>query len=464
MSDALEVLEAQAAAHLAYADYPPDPWVIPRRHRSGASVRDVVIVGAGMSGLSVAFLLLRSRITNIRVIDRSPEGREGPWITYARMEHLRTPKELVGPDCGFASLSFPAWFRAQFGDEAWRSLPKAPRALWMEYLTWFRRTAALPVDNDVELARVEPEADGTLALHVIARGTPEVIHTRKLVLATGFGAAGGGIVPDLVSESLPRHRYAHSADDIDFGALQGKRVAVLGAGASAFDNAAVALEAGARGVTLFARRAHVDKRNVKEAKEFSTLLRHYADLDDACRWRLMRTATNDNPPPPPASVARCTAYANFAMHTGARWESLREEGGEIRLRSGGAAHAFDFLILGTGFRVEMRARPELAGFVDEIALWEDRYTPPPEFADPALGRFPYLGPVFEYTPRTPGGAPFLADIHDFGIAAVQSMGPVCVGLNGMKIGAPRLVEGISRSLYLADAKAHEAALMHALQR
>jgi cation diffusion facilitator CzcD-associated flavoprotein CzcO len=37
----------------------------------------------------------------------------------------------------------------------------------------------------------------------------------------------------------------HSADDIDFVTLKGKRVGMLGMGASAFDNAGEALEAGA---------------------------------------------------------------------------------------------------------------------------------------------------------------------------------------------------------------------------
>ena len=463
MHDFLQSLEDQVAQDLAYVDYPSHSWVIPRRHPSGAPVRDVVIVGGGMSGLSVAFMLLRNRITNVGVIDRHAAGREGPWLSYARMDQLRTPKELAGPDCGFPSLSFQAWYRAQHGAEAWRSLPKAPRGMWMDYLNWFRRTANLPVENGVELTRLEPGAEGLLDLHVLRGGRRELMHARRVVLATGCCAAGGGIVPDIVRESMPRTGYAHSSEDIDFPALRGRRVAVLGAGASAFDNAAVALEAGAKEVTLFARRERVEKRNVKEASEFSTLLRHYADLDDACRWRLMRMATNDNPPPPPGSVTRCTAHPNFSIRTGARWTRLWQEGEGFRLLSSGSESAFDFLILGTGFRVDMAQRPELASFADRIALWQDAYTPPPEAADAALGRYPYLGPLFEFTEKTKGTAPFLARIHDFGVAAVQSMGPVCVGLNGMKIGTPRLVAGISRSLFLEDAAAHETALLRALR-
>lgn len=461
-SAGLHALESRVRRDLDYVDYPAHAWVIPRLHASGAPIHDVVIVGAGMSGLSVAFLLMRARILNIVAIDRSAPGHEGPWLSYARMEELRTPKEMVGPDCGFPSLSFAEWYRATHGDAAWNTLGKATREVWMDYLNWFRRTAALPVENGVELQNIEPQTDGSLALHVMRSGVPQTLYARKVVLATGFCAAGGGIVPAMVKDALPPERYAHSADDIDFARLRNQHVAVLGAGASGFDNAAIALAAGAAEVVLFARRAQVQKRNIKEATEFSTLLRYYADLDDARRWRLMRTATNDNPPPPPNSVARCTAYANFAMHTGAQWSRLRMENNRIHLAACGREFEFYFLILGTGFAVDMRQRPELAELAPQIALWKDIYTPPPDAADEVLGRFPYLGPNFEFVEKEQGSAPCLANIHDFGIAAVQSMGPVCVGLNGMKIGGPRLVTGISRDLFLADAATHEAALARAL--
>jgi cation diffusion facilitator CzcD-associated flavoprotein CzcO len=464
MSRTLMQLEEQAHRDLNYVDYPPHEWVIPRQHLSGAPIRDVVIVGAGMSGLSVAFLLMRARILNIVAIDRSEPGREGPWLSYARMEQLRTPKEMVGPDCGFPSLSFAAWYAATHGDTAWQQLAKAPRTVWMDYLKWFRRVAGIPVENGVELQSIDPQPDGTLALVTLRDGVPDTIYSRKVVLATGFCAAGGGIVPAVVSESLPPGRYAHSADPIDFSALEGKRVAVLGAGASAFDNAAVALESGAASVALFARRSSVEKGNVKEAKEFSTLLRYYGDLDDARRWRLMQTATNDNPPPPPNSITRCTVHANFSMHAGAHWTSISLANDQIELVSSGDRFAFDFMILGTGFEVDMIKRPELAGIAPQIALWKDRYAPPHDTANEVLGRFPYLGPNFEFVEKIRGSAPYLANIHDFGIAAVQSMGPVCVGLNGMKIGGPRLVTAISRDLFLADADAHEAALASALSK
>ncbi len=57
-------------------------------------------------------ILRREKIDNVVVLDRSPAGREGPWITYARMDTLRTPKHLSGPELGLPSLSFRAWYEA----------------------------------------------------------------------------------------------------------------------------------------------------------------------------------------------------------------------------------------------------------------------------------------------------------------------------------------------------------------
>jgi cation diffusion facilitator CzcD-associated flavoprotein CzcO len=76
---------------------------------------------------------------------------------------------------------------------------------------------------------------------------------RKAVLATGQEGAGHWWMPDFV-QTLPSRLRAHVWDSVDFAALRGKVVAVLGAGASAFDNAAAALEAGATEVHLFCLR------------------------------------------------------------------------------------------------------------------------------------------------------------------------------------------------------------------
>src|SRR6185295_957116 len=186
---------------LACLNYQPPNWVVPAHHQSGAPVSDVVVIGAGMAGLVQAFSLLRNGIRNIRVLDRNPEGFEGPWATYARMETLRSPKVLTGPAAGIPSLTFRAWFVAQFGASEWERLDKIPRLVWMDYLRWYRRVLDLPIENGIEVTRIRPD-HGLLALDLIG-GNEARILARKVVMATGREGLGRPAIPNFARD-LPR--------------------------------------------------------------------------------------------------------------------------------------------------------------------------------------------------------------------------------------------------------------------
>ena len=67
------------------------------------------------------------------------------------METLRSPPASDRTGVRFASLTFRAWFEAQFGAAAWAALYRIPRPQWMEYLRWYRRMIDVPVENGVEL-------------------------------------------------------------------------------------------------------------------------------------------------------------------------------------------------------------------------------------------------------------------------------------------------------------------------
>jgi FAD-dependent urate hydroxylase len=147
MNNALAALEAQVRADLAKTAHPGAAWLAPKPGPDGRPALDVLVVGAGQSGLAAAFGLLRSQVNNILVLDKSEAGREGPWLTYARMHTLRSPKDFTGPDLDIPSLTYQSWHEARFGDDDWRKLDLIPRELWAEYLLWFRRVVGLPVRN-----------------------------------------------------------------------------------------------------------------------------------------------------------------------------------------------------------------------------------------------------------------------------------------------------------------------------
>ena len=250
----LEALEARIQRELQSISHPGQPWLAPRTGPDGKPALDVLIVGAGQSGSATAFGLLRSRVDNILAIDAAPLAAEGPWNTYARMHTLRNPKSYTGPDLDIPSLTCESWFSARFGEAAWQALDMLPKGLWAEYLLWVRRVTGVPVRNDTRLVDLRQAPDGELLqAEVETAGERRVLYARKVVLATGQEGVGRWAIPAALA-GLPAGRCVDSAAPVDFATLRGKKVVVIGAGASAFDNVASALEAGASSVHLLCRR------------------------------------------------------------------------------------------------------------------------------------------------------------------------------------------------------------------
>ncbi|TGD65556.1 NAD(P)/FAD-dependent oxidoreductase [Tabrizicola sp. WMC-M-20] len=185
------------------------------------------------------------------------------------------------------------------------SRDKIPRPMWMDYLSWYRRVMQVPVENGVAPARVEPE-EGLLRLHVI-RAAQNSILIRKLVMSTGRDGTGAPQIPAFVT-GLDRAFWAHSADPIDFAALRGKRVAVVGVGASAVDNAAEALEAGASEVRHLIRRTKTPTVNKFMGIGSDGFTCDFAGMDDAWRWRFMNYSFATQTPPPRGSTLRVSRH------------------------------------------------------------------------------------------------------------------------------------------------------------
>ncbi|MBE9606946.1 NAD(P)/FAD-dependent oxidoreductase [Acetobacteraceae bacterium H6797] len=433
------------------------PWVPPRQLPNGEPALDVLIVGGGQCGLATGFALLRARVTNILVVDKAPRGLEGPWMTYARMPTLRSPKEYTGPDLDVPSLTYQSWHEAKYGEAHWQALFRITREDWAEYLLWVRDTVGVPVRNETEVVGIAPAGDLLAVTLRDADGKETVRHTRKLVLATGQESMGRWSMPAFL-EKLPAALRAHNADPIDFEALRGKRVAVLGAGASAFDNAATALEAGAAEVHLFCRRPKPQLVQPYLWLTFQGFLRHFSELGDVWRWRMMSYILGLREGFPQPTWDRCARHANFTLHGGAPWLDAREVDGQIEIDTPQGPFRADFAICGTGIEIDPSHRPELSRCAANIASWGDRYTPPEAERDARLARFPYLGPDYQLMEKVPGETPWLRHIHLFSIASTMSFGASGSSINAMTTAVPKLANGITRALFREDIETHWASL------
>jgi cation diffusion facilitator CzcD-associated flavoprotein CzcO len=448
MSDALAALEAQVRDDLHKIAHPNMPWLEPKPAPDSKQAVDVLIVGAGQGGVTAAFGLLRSQVSNILVLDKSPEGYEGPWLTYARMPTLRSPKHFTGPDLDIPSLTYQSWHEATYGKAHWQALDRIPRGDWVNYLMWFRRITGVPVRNGCEVLDIAPAANGLLAATVQTAGGIEIIHARKVLLATGQEGMGNWIIPEQLRH-LPASLCVNASADIDFEALRGKTVAVIGAGASAFDNAATSLEAGAE-VHLLCRRAEVQIVQPYHWLTFRGFLRHFSELDDSWRWRFMRRLMDLREGFPQPTWDRCARHAGFHLRENATVQSAQKIGNQVELQTSQGPITADFVICGTGIDMNFAARKELKSCAGNIATWADRYEPPATEREPRLGRFPYLADDYGLTERVPGTTPWITNIHLFAIASTLSFGPSGSSINAMTTAIPKLVNGLTRGLFCDD--------------
>ncbi len=442
-------LASRARDELAMLAYPDRAWVLPRDTAQGdPAIHDVLIVGGGQSGLAACAMLRAQGVPNVAILDRASAGNEGVWETFARMPELRTPKRLNGMDLGLPSLGLQQWYVARFGATAWASIDRVPRSLWMDYLRWYRAALDLPVENGCEVLDIQPTpGNGPLAVTTRSGGALRTRLARLVVLATGTDGAGAWRVPEFIAAALPPARCHHSSDAIDFGAMRGLRVGILGHGASAFDNAVAALEAGACAVDLCFRRARLPRVNPHRHIETAGFMTHYPRLDDATRWGVAQHFRRFDQPPPRGSFYRALAMPGFALHAASGWSQVRWTGQEIEADTPRGTLCFDHVICATGQQVDLGARPELSTIAPLVARWSDRFVPPAGEDNAALAPYPYLGEHYEFLARAPG-AEWVSRVFAFNSASYVSQGPHSTSISGHKHALPRLVRGLTQRLFL----------------
>ena len=453
-----DALARSVARDWAMLSYPSKDWVAPVTAPDGSVALDCAIIGAGQYGLALSAALRREKVERVVASDAAEEGQEDPWVTCLRMEMLRTPKDLTGPDLGIPSLSFRAYWDALHGEGAWDSLIRIPRTAWMDYLRWYRRVLDLPVRNRSRMVGLVPEG-GLFALAFDTPGGERRVFAQTVILATGTSGSGGHAVPEHIAAAVPAGRRHHANDVFDLSVMAGQRVGVVCNGASAFDIATAALKAGARSADLCFRRPALPRDNPRRWMENAGFLEHYVDLPDARKWAYLHRLGAIGQPPPRRTFEAALAQPGFRMHPGTPWEHVAWTGEEIIVEGGGKRFAFDRVVAATGFQRNLSALPELAEILRHAALWSDRYAPPPELASPRLAASPYLDRYGAFTEREPGTAPWLARVFTTSGAATLSLGPVAASNSGMKYVLPRVVSGVKRQLLLAQQEADWAAFL-----
>jgi cation diffusion facilitator CzcD-associated flavoprotein CzcO len=454
-TDGTRALAAQARAELGMLGYPDRPWVKPTLV-DGKPVLDVLVVGGGQTALGLTHGLRRSGVPNVVALDARPAGHEGVWEHFARMPELRTTKALNGLDFGMPSLSARLWFEARHGPGAWETITRIPRRDWMAYLRWFRATTGAPIENNVEVLDIRAGPQPGIVAVETSQGTRL---TRFVVLGTGFEGASRLRIPDVVSSALPPDRYDHACDRIDFTKHTGKRIGILGHGASAFDSGVVALECGAVSVDLCFRRPVLPTVNPHKHLEYAGIMAHWSALSDPIRWNIARHFRAVDQPPGVASYEAAMQLPDFHLHAGSPWTDVRLEGDVIRVTTPHQVFEFDHLVCATGYQLDLNARPELRHIAGKVVLWRERYQPPAAEANADLGEFPYLGPAYELIPRSADDE-WISRVYAFNFAAFVSCGPHSTAISGHRHALPRVMRSMTRRM-MVEQEEHVLAALRA---
>lgn len=419
LQGSIEELNVRVQKDLRQFPY-PDTW-----REDDEEILEVAIVGAGQAGLAAAFGLKKMGIHRILLLDQSQEGEEGPWTHFARMKTLRSDKDAVGPCLNVPSLSFCAWYEAKWGEDKWNTLTKATPQEWLEYLCWFKTILQLPVVNRCKVLKITPIQDNLFQIECEQNS----YLARKVVLATGREGFGGFAIPTFMQE-IPKNYYSHTSERIDFASLRGKKVAIIGAGASAFDAAGAAIEAGASHVDLLFRRKNLSAENLMDRFAHVGFEQGYHLLSDAWRWKLMHLALENGTPPPESAILRVQNFPNFQLKNNVSFEKAMLENSCVTL----AGDSYDYVILGTGFRVDGSHISELQDIYPHIKLWQN-------------SEFPYLGPHFQFLEKNPGEAPYLRHLYCFNYGALLSHGLTSSSIDALSTGADRLSKGIAADFF-----------------
>jgi FAD-dependent urate hydroxylase len=188
---------------------------------------DVVIVGAGPYGLSLA-AHLRDRGVNHRIFGEPMRF----WLNMpigVNLKSLAFATSISVPKPGY---SFPEWCR-QHGLEDYEPCT-------------MQSFAAYGLDIQKQFV---PDLEQLFATHInlhpdgfeVTLSSGERLHSRKVVICTGL--SGLAEIPDVLSKLQP-DRLRHTFDITDYSEFRNKTVAVIGAGASAIEAGALVHEAG----------------------------------------------------------------------------------------------------------------------------------------------------------------------------------------------------------------------------
>ena len=395
----------------------------PAKHRAPANPADcdVVVVGAGPYGLS-AGAYLKARQMGVRVFGDPMEFWANKMPAGMLLRSPREASNIADPHSSFTLEDF----EKQSGKQ-----PSAPVPLstFVEYGRWFQQQ----LGSDLDRRTIQQVFRENSHFKVVLEDGC-VFRSRRVVVAAGIGPFNRK--PSVFAHLDARHA-SHCYEGKKVVDLAGKRVAVIGAGQSALESAALLHEAGAE-VEIIARipalrwigmhkwlhqlgpiskmlysKHDIGPLGLSRLVAYPRLVSHIPlPLKDKIRKRAVRSAGSRWLP------ARLAAVT---ISTGRFVQSARMTGDEVALKlDDGTERRVDHVLMGTGYDVDISRynflSRELVGQVQRLNGYPD------------LGR--------GFTTSVPG-------LHFIGATAARSFGPLLYFVTGTEFASQELTSYIT---------------------
>jgi FAD-dependent urate hydroxylase len=204
------------------------------------SVTDALIIGAGPFGLSISAHLNDLGVDHV-IVGRTMDTWRSHMPAGMNLKSEPYASVIASPKPGSDIAAYSAAHGLDYVDR----VGPLPLKQFLGYADWFAEQF-VPDVRDLTVTKVT--ADGGGFKVEFAEGEPIV--TRQVVVATGV--LPHRYVPNELSD-LPSDLVTHASDHDNLARFQGRQVAVIGAGQSALETAALLNEHGAA-VRLIVRR------------------------------------------------------------------------------------------------------------------------------------------------------------------------------------------------------------------
>jgi thioredoxin reductase len=392
-----------------------------------SSVVDVTIIGAGPYGLSLAAHLSAGKVSYRIFGSPMSSWRNMPNRTWLKSEGFAS--SLFDPESSFTLGRYCREHSFPYADVG---VP-VPIETFVAYGTEFHRRFAAGLE-DTQITSVVPVADG----FVLTTETGEVVRSKRVVVAAGI--THFSFIPS-VFRGLAQESLTHSSDHKDVSRFEGRRVAVIGAGASAIDLAGLLHEAGAD-THLIARRSAIAFHETSDEPRpiAQRMLNPRSGLGLGWRSRLCTDApllfhsmpkkiriraVQRHLGPAPGWFAKTRFVGRVTSHLSTRMKEVNMRSDRVSLKftqgdNSDTELQFDHVICATGYKVSL----DRLGFLDptvrkQMATAEDA---------------PLLKRNFESV--IPG-------LYFVGLASSNSFGPLCRFAYGAKFTSKRLARHLA---------------------